>query len=69
MAATKEPRGKKAASRRAIPVVVPEEVEGGKGGGIDVDSGMVLATSLLLLLAIVFLWIELGKHYDSGPFG
>jgi hypothetical protein len=68
-AAPKEARGRKPAPRRAAPVVVPEAVEQGKEGGIDLDSGLVLGTTLVLFLAIVFLWIELAKHYDAGPFG
>ena len=53
-------------TRKAAPA---PEVVGEEKQGLDAESGMVLVTTFLLVVAIVLLWLELGHHYGAGPFG
>ncbi|HKB16504.1 MAG TPA: hypothetical protein VKF62_10575 [Planctomycetota bacterium] len=61
---------KERAGRKPLPARRPEPVEGEappEKPGIDAGSGMALVTTLLLLVAIVLVWMELGHHYGAGP--
>lgn len=60
------------AKRRQVEVeeveVVEEEDEVAPTGG-GMEFGLVIATTLALVLGIVLGLLELGRHYDAGPFG
>jgi hypothetical protein len=65
----RNPRKPVPTRRGAAPVEAEPEVLEERRGGLDVDSGMVLITTLLLIVAIVLAWKELGSHYGAGPLG
>jgi hypothetical protein len=55
--------------RKPLPARRPEPLEAeapAEKPGLDAASGMVITTTLLLLVAIVLVWRELG-HYGAGP--
>ncbi|MGH7151837.1 MAG: hypothetical protein ACREIU_14120 [Planctomycetota bacterium] len=61
---------KERAGRKPLPARRPESLEAeapAEKPGLDAASGMVLVTSLLLLVAIVLVWMELGRHYGAEP--
>ncbi|HET6204361.1 MAG TPA: hypothetical protein VFI25_16330 [Planctomycetota bacterium] len=63
----RERNSRRPGAGRVAPEAGEPEAVGEEKPGIDVESGMVLTTALLLLVAIVLILKELGGHYGAGP--
>ena len=53
-------------STRSAPVAEIEVVE--EGGGMGIDDGIALVTTLVLMAAVLLVDYELGTHYGGGMF-
>jgi hypothetical protein len=61
----KPERQPKARSQKAAPAATVEVVE--EGGGMGIDAGIAIATTVLLILAFLFMDALKGK-FDAGLF-
>ncbi|MFT7667397.1 MAG: hypothetical protein ACI8X5_000076 [Planctomycetota bacterium] len=59
-------RQSKAKSRKPAPVAEVEVVE--ESGGLTIDDGIPIVTTILLLAGILLVDYVLGTQYDAGKF-
>jgi len=58
------------ARKKAIEMGEPIEIlDEDKGPGLGIDFGIILGTTVTLLVAVVLIMMALGSHYGHGPFG
>lgn len=56
-------------AKRAAQIEEYEEVEAGEDAASGtLETGLIFATTLALVAAIIMGLMELGKHYATGPF-
>jgi len=46
-----------------------EIIEDEGGPGVGVDFGIIIGTTVLLLVGVILVMVALGQHYGRGPFG